>query len=111
MAAKRRATDLTIGAGCLYGTTPEAAAAIREGRLRVVRGLSPSVVIYDEVTGIAGASVDLGAPGSGEHDYECGFCGRGQCARCSDKRCTCCAGNPDDDLPAFHLRRTRTTSP
>jgi hypothetical protein len=32
--------------------------------------------------------------------YECGFCGRGQCARCSDKRCTCCGGNPDDDLPS-----------
>ncbi len=29
-------------------------------------------------------------------DYECGFCQRGQCGRCSDPRCTCCSGNPED---------------
>lgn len=27
--------------------------------------------------------------------YSCGFCERGQCGRCSDKRCACCAGNPE----------------
>jgi hypothetical protein len=28
-------------------------------------------------------------------DWACGFCDRGQCARCSDEDCTCCNGNPD----------------
>ena len=31
----------------------------------------------------------------GAADYECGFCERGQCARCTDRRCTCCNGNPE----------------
>ena len=35
-------------------------------------------------------------PRDGPAGYECGFCAQGACGRCSDKRCTCCAGNPGD---------------
>ena len=37
--------------------------------------------------------------GDGDGDLEdwvCGFCDRGQCARCSDEDCTCCNGNPEE---------------
>jgi hypothetical protein len=27
--------------------------------------------------------------------HECTFCERGECARCTDRRCTCCYGNED----------------
>lgn len=39
---------------------------------------------------------DLAVNSATPADYECGFCHRGQCARCSDPRCTCCNGNPKD---------------
>lgn len=34
-------------------------------------------------------------PGDDDEPWVCGFCGRGQCARCSDDDCACCAGNPE----------------
>lgn len=43
-----------------------------------------------------GDYTDIAAPDDDTGlDWECGFCSRGQCARCSDPVCSCCNGNPD----------------
>lgn len=55
-----------------------------------------TVEVDAELAEVTAKLDDLAARNATAADYECGFCQRGQCGRCSDPRCTCCSGNPEE---------------
>jgi hypothetical protein len=54
--------------------------------------LADAQAMLDDLDTVVATSADDQDAG----DWVCGFCDRGQCARCKDEDCTCCSGNPEE---------------